>query len=77
MKKVEFEDIRKVLSFWAYLLAHFFELLYKAELLRTVIEMLLETIRGRSHQFDYNGANELKNISAPELLRINITFSLI
>ena len=55
-----FEDIRKGLSFWAYLLAHFFELLYIVGLLRTVTEMLLGTIQDRSHQFDYNGANELK-----------------
>ena len=55
-----FEDIRKGLSFWAYLLAHFFELLYIVGLLRTVIEMLLGTIQDRTHLFDYNGANELK-----------------
>ena len=61
MKK-SFEDFIKIgLSFWAYLLAHFFELLYTVGLRRTVIETLLETILDRNHQFDYNGANELKN----------------
>ena len=60
MKKVDFEEIKIGLSFWAYLLAHFFELLYTVGLHRTVIEKLLETIRDRNHQFDCNGANELK-----------------
>ena len=59
---MNFEDFIKIgLSFWAYLLAHFFELLYTVGLRRTVIETLLETILDRNHQFDYNGANELKN----------------
>ena len=59
---MNFEDFIKIgLSFWAYLLAHFFELLYTVGLHRTVIETLLETILDRNHQFDCNGANELKN----------------
>jgi len=59
MKK--FEDFIKIgLAFWAYLLAHFFELLYTVGLHRTVIGTLLETILDQNHQFDCNDANELK-----------------